>query len=216
MDKNSIPFQSETEDMINTVQNKKLRNLLLSVPALIVAIAFLAFLLQYIFYQKAKNDNINIRADITANQNALADINTTNKNFAIAKLKEIYSASELTEVTEKYREYHLTLAGNEVKSTTLYVPAGSVNLELTEISTASAFPYEIEVYGSLTDKNSSVKLWSFVNIERVSPKAKTSGNTTTVRYELSGKRGSSIKVNLSPVLVDRLGLKESYIIVKFS
>ncbi len=216
MKKQPMPLPNETEDMITSVQNFNVRNFIYALPAIISGLVLLAFLLQAIFFQAAKNDINNLKSQITNNQYELENIYDSNLRFATKKLKTLYSASELTAVTEKYRDYQLTLAGKDVKNSSVYVPAGIAELKLIEVSTPSGFPYEIEVYGSLTDKTTSVKLWSFINISGVNPKAKTSNNTTTVTYQIKGKSGDMVKVNLSPVLVDRLGLNFGTIYVYFN
>jgi hypothetical protein len=210
-----MPLPDETEDMITTVQNPAVRNFIYSLPAIIAGLALLAFLLQAIFFQSAKNDINNLKAQIVSNQYDLDNIHDCNLRFATKRFKELYSASELTAVTEKYRDYSLTLVGKEVKNSSIYVPAGIAELKLTEIAKTSGFPYEIEVYGSLTDNTTAVKLWSFINIKGVNPKARTDRNTTTVTYQIKGKSGEMVKVNLSPVLVDRLGLDFGTLFVYF-
>ncbi len=215
MRKSPMPLPDETEDMITTVQNYKVRNFIYALPAIIAGFALLAFLLQAIFFQSAKNDINNLKAQITNNQYDLENIYDCNLRFATKKLKTLYSASELTAVTEKYRDYSLNIAGKDVKSSSVYVPAGIAELKLTEVAKTSGFPYEIEVYGSLTDKTTSVKLWSFISIKGVNPKAKVQNNTTTVTYQIKGKSGETVKVNLSPVLVDRLGLDFGTLYVNF-
>ena len=219
MDKKQVNHEEnliETADMINESTNKGVRNFLISLPAALALISVLAFILQYVFFFRAKNDNLNMTKNIAANKSSLENIHSSNADFATRKLKEIYSASELTAVTEKYRSYSMTLGGKEITSDSFSFPAGTVELKLIEKSEASAFPYEIEAYGSLTDKTTSVKLWSFVNVSGVSPKSKTDGQTTTVTYKITGKSGETKRINLSPVLVDRLGIKYNSISVKFS
>jgi hypothetical protein len=206
----------ETPDMITESTNKGVRNFLISIPAALAVISVLAFILQYVFFFRAQNDNLNMEKSIASNKSSLENIHSSNASFAAKKLKEIYSASELTAVTEKYRSYSMTLGGKEITSDSFSFPAGTVELKLTETSEPSSFPYEIESYGSLTDKTTSVKLWSFVNIAGVSPKAKTVDKDTIVTYKITGKSGETVRVNLSPVLVDRLGIKYNSISVKFN
>ncbi len=219
MDKKQINQEEhiiETPDMITESTNKNVRNFLISIPAVLAVISILAFILQYIFFFRAQNDNLNMARSIAANKSSLENIHSSNADFAARKLKEIYSASELTAVTEKYRSYSMNLGGKEITSDSFTFPAGTVELKLIETSEPSAFPYEIEAYGSLTDKTTSVKLWSFVNIAGVSPKSKTDGKTTTVTYKITGEKGETVRVNLSPVLVDRLGIKYNSISIKFN
>ena len=206
----------ETGEMINESTNKSVRNFLISLPAVLVVISVLAFLLQYVFFFRAQNDNLDMEKSIAENKSSLENIHSSNMAFAAQKLKEIYSASELTAVTEKYRSYSMTLGGKELSTDNFSFPAGTVELKLTETAEASAFPYEIEAYGSLTDKTTSVKLWSFINIAGVAPKAKTVGQDTIVTYKITGEKGETVRINLSPVLVDRLGIKYNSISVKFN
>jgi len=93
------------------------------------------------------------------------DMTPYHVDYAATTLKELFSASQLTLITQKYYSYEVLINGQPVTAANFTVPKGVLTLEVAEVLSSSSLPPAILAIGSVTGGDTGTKLGTYIAVQ---------------------------------------------------
>lgn len=142
----------------------------------------------------------------------------TNEQFAEKTIKEQVEAKEVFQMEKSFWSYEISVNGSKVTANEISVNAGKVTIMLKENEKERVLPLTMHNMGSITGGDKRDNYYDHVMFQ---DKSKININHTgdntlnrTATYELNIGSGQEVKVSLTEILAERLGLLNKVITIK--
>lgn len=180
--------------------------------------AVVMMFIQIGIYVQTQNMIVTYRAKAnTTEQTLKTGLEKAGQTYTDTALRTFFTLPELTYVMSQYWAYGLTVNGQKLSSGSITVPAGKVTLTLREDKKTNIFPQQTVVAGRVTGGDKTARLSNYLTVsESPAPSVTKINDTTTeaVWNIAKATSGKSYTVNLSPMLMQKLGVSFSSVVIK--